>query len=261
VGEGDTGPNTGGMGAYAPAPILSAEIEAQVMEQIVRPTVAQMAKRGTPFEGVLYVGLMIENGQARLVEYNVRLGDPECQALMMRLGAQALDLMLACAQGRLADMQVGWADDHAVTVVMAAQGYPGSYEKGTRWRDAGRGRAGVERHGAGRDLARGAGSGLCNAGRRGLARRVLSQGYWLARPIGFFRNARPQGQRAPRRCPSSRCAGRWPPRGCCQRHRLAKRAARRLPAHARNHRPKAPAPARGRARGHPQIADKSRLGG
>src|SRR5690606_5077702 len=81
--------------------------------------------------GVLYAGLMIEEGQARLVEYNVRFGDPECQVLMMRLGAQALDLLLACAERRLADMAVNWADDHALTVVMAAKGYPGSYEKGS----------------------------------------------------------------------------------------------------------------------------------
>ncbi|SLN57931.1 Phosphoribosylamine--glycine ligase [Falsiruegeria litorea R37] len=131
VGEGDTGLNTGGMGAYSPAPVLSAEIEALAMDQIVRPTMAEMAKRGMPFQGVLYVGLMIKDGQPRLVEYNVRFGDPECQVLMMRLGAQAMDLMHAAAQGRLGQAQVNWADDHAITVVMAANGYPGSYEKGT----------------------------------------------------------------------------------------------------------------------------------
>lgn len=131
VGEGDTGLNTGGMGAYSPAPVLSAEIEALAMEQIVRPTMAEMAKRGMPFQGVLYAGLMIKDGQPRLVEYNVRFGDPECQVLMMRLGAQAMDLMHAAAQGRLGEAQVNWGDDHALTVVMAAKGYPGSYEKGT----------------------------------------------------------------------------------------------------------------------------------
>ena len=89
-----------------------------------------MARRGTPYQGVLYAGLMIHEGRARLVEYNVRFGDPECQVLMMRLGAQALDLMLACSEGRLAKARVNWADDHALTVVMAAQGYPGAYEKG-----------------------------------------------------------------------------------------------------------------------------------
>lgn len=132
VGDGDTGPNTGGMGAYSPAPVLTEALQAQVMERIIRPTIAEMAGREMPFQGVLYAGLMIEDGQARLVEYNVRFGDPECQVLMMRLGAQALDLMLACAEGRLAEAQVTWAEDHALTVVMAANGYPGDYEKGSR---------------------------------------------------------------------------------------------------------------------------------
>jgi phosphoribosylamine---glycine ligase len=132
VGDGDTGPNTGGMGAYSPAPVLSAGIENKAMEEIVRPTMAEMARRGTPYQGVLYAGLMIKDGQPRLVEYNVRFGDPECQVLMMRLGAQAMDLMHASAEGRLDTARVNWADDHAITVVMAAQGYPGSYGKGTR---------------------------------------------------------------------------------------------------------------------------------
>ena len=131
VGEGDTGPNTGGMGAYSPAPVLSPEIEAKAMEEIVKPTMKAMADRGMPYQGVLYAGLMIKDGQPRLVEYNVRFGDPECQVLMMRLGAQALDLMHAAAEGRLSEARVNWADDHAITVVMAANGYPGSYEKGT----------------------------------------------------------------------------------------------------------------------------------
>ena len=131
VGDGDTGPNTGGMGAYSPAPVLSDDVLAKAMAQIVEPTMAEMTKRGTPYHGVLYVGLMIKDGQPRLVEYNVRFGDPECQVLMMRLGGQALDLILACAQGELAGRKVHWADDHAMTVVMAANGYPGSYDKGT----------------------------------------------------------------------------------------------------------------------------------
>ncbi len=131
VGEGDTGPNTGGMGAYSPAPVLTDNVAETALAKIIRPTMAEMARRGTPYQGVLYAGLMIENGAPRLVEYNVRFGDPECQVLMMRLGAQALDLMLACAEGRLGEMAVNWADDHALTVVMAAQGYPGSYEKGS----------------------------------------------------------------------------------------------------------------------------------
>ena len=130
VGEGDTGPNTGGMGAYSPAPVLSDAVAEAALDEIVRPTIAEMARRGTPYQGVLYVGLMIRDGKPRLVEYNVRFGDPECQVLMMRLGAQAMDLMHAAAQSRLGEMRVNWADDHAITVVMAAKGYPGAYRKG-----------------------------------------------------------------------------------------------------------------------------------
>ena len=131
VGEGDTGPNTGGMGAYSPAPVMSDAVIAKAMNEIIKPTMAEMANRGTPFQGILFAGLMIENGQPRLVEYNVRFGDPECQVLMMRLGGQAFDLLHACAEGRLAEARVNWADDCALTVVLAAKGYPGSYEKGT----------------------------------------------------------------------------------------------------------------------------------
>jgi len=131
VGEGDTGPNTGGMGAYSPAPVLSDEIAEKALAEIIRPTMAEMAKRGMPYQGVLYAGLMIKDGQPRLVEYNVRFGDPECQVLMLRLGAQAMDLMHAAAEGRLNEAQVNWGDDHAMTVVLAAEGYPGSYEKGS----------------------------------------------------------------------------------------------------------------------------------
>jgi phosphoribosylamine--glycine ligase len=132
IGEGDTGPNTGGMGAYSPAPVLTDAIVQKALDEIVRPTMAEMLRRGMPYQGVLYVGLMIQDGQPRLVEYNVRFGDPECQVLMLRLGAQALDLLHACAEGRLAEAQVTWANDHAMTVVMAASGYPDAYQKGTR---------------------------------------------------------------------------------------------------------------------------------
>ena len=129
--DGDTGPNTGGMGAFSPAPVLTEAIQTQAMTQIVLPTIAEMARRGTPYQGVLYAGLMIEDGRARLVEYNARFGDPEAQVLMMRLGAQSLDLLLACAEGRLQGARVTWAEDHALTVVLAAQGYPGDYAKGS----------------------------------------------------------------------------------------------------------------------------------
>jgi len=132
--EGDKGPNTGGMGAYSPAPILTDALQEQVLAQIIRPTLREMARRGAPYQGVLYAGLMIADGQARLVEYNVRFGDPECQVLMMRLGAQVLDLLLACAEDRLDELRARFADDHALTVVMAARGYPGAHEKGSEIR-------------------------------------------------------------------------------------------------------------------------------
>ena len=131
AGEGDTGPNTGGMGAYSPAPVMTEAVTQKALDEIIRPCLAEMARRGTPFQGVLFAGLMISGGQPKLIEYNVRFGDPECQVIMMRLGAQAFDLIHAAAEGRLSEARVNWADDHAMTVVMAARGYPGSYEKGT----------------------------------------------------------------------------------------------------------------------------------
>ncbi len=128
--DGDHGPNTGGMGAYSPAPVLTDEIQNIALNTIVIPTLKEMARRGTPYQGVLYAGLMIENGQPRLVEYNARFGDPEAQVLCMRLGGQMLDLLLACAQGDISQSRVNWADDHALTIVMAANGYPGRYARG-----------------------------------------------------------------------------------------------------------------------------------
>ena len=129
--DGDEGPNTGGMGAYSPACVLTPEIQKIALEQIVQPTIDEMAKRGIPYEGILYAGLMIKDGLPRLVEYNARFGDPECQVLMLRLGAQVLDMLLACAEHRLKKAKINWADDHALTVVLAAKGYPGSYENNT----------------------------------------------------------------------------------------------------------------------------------
>ena len=121
AGDGDTGPNTGGMGAYSPAPVLTQAIQDDVMARIVRPTVAEMARRGTPFRGVLYAGLMIRDGQARLVEYNVRFGDPECQVLMMRLEDDLGELLLACAENRLAAAPpVNLAPDAALTLSFEA---------------------------------------------------------------------------------------------------------------------------------------------
>ncbi|MBL4808420.1 MAG: phosphoribosylamine--glycine ligase [Rhodobacteraceae bacterium] len=129
--DGDKGPNTGGMGAYSPAAVMTDAVTQKAMSEIIEPTIAEMARRGTPFQGVLFAGFMVENGQPRLVEYNVRFGDPECQALCIRLGAQMLEVLLACAEGTLDKTQVNWADDHALTIVMAANGYPGDYQKGS----------------------------------------------------------------------------------------------------------------------------------
>jgi phosphoribosylamine--glycine ligase len=128
--DGDRGPNTGGMGAYSPAPLMTPDVTEAALSRIVRPTLAEMVRRGTPFHGILYVGLMVQDGAPRLVEYNVRFGDPEAQVLAMRLGAQLLDACHACATGRLADARVNFAADHALTVVMAAPGYPGDYPRG-----------------------------------------------------------------------------------------------------------------------------------
>ena len=131
VGDGDTGPNTGGMGAYSPAPVVTEEVAERVMARIVRPTVAAMKAEGAPFRGVLYAGLMIENGEPRLLEYNVRFGDPECQALMVRLASDLLPALVASADGVLDMFDLRWHEDAALTVVMAAKGYPGDYARGS----------------------------------------------------------------------------------------------------------------------------------
>ncbi len=130
VGDGDTGPNTGGMGAYAPATVLTPALETRVMREIVRPSVAAMAAAGTPFCGVLFAGLMLTSAGPRLIEYNVRFGDPECQVLMMRLADDLLPLLRDAATGMLADRPVAWRDEAALAVVMAANGYPGAPETG-----------------------------------------------------------------------------------------------------------------------------------
>ena len=129
--DGDKGPNTGGMGAYSPAPIMTEALSRQVMNEIVMPTVRAMQARGTPFKGVLYAGLMIKDGAAKLIEYNVRFGDPEAQVLMLRLKSDLLPDLLATAEERLAGIVLDWHDDPALCVVMAANGYPGAYFTGT----------------------------------------------------------------------------------------------------------------------------------
>ncbi|XP_072960444.1 phosphoribosylamine--glycine ligase-like [Typha angustifolia] len=133
VGDGDTGPNTGGMGAYSPAPILTKELQSIVMETIILPTVKGMAAEGCKFVGVLYAGLMIEkvSGLPKLIEYNVRFGDPECQALMMRLESDLAEVLLAACKGELGQVSLSWSPESAMVVVMASRGYPGVYQKGS----------------------------------------------------------------------------------------------------------------------------------
>jgi phosphoribosylamine--glycine ligase len=131
VGDGDTGPNTGGMGAYSPAPVMTQEMIDRTMRDIIEPTLAGMKARGHPFKGVLYGGLMITKRGPELIEYNVRFGDPECQVLMMRLKDDILLLMKAAVDGTLGTMSARWRDEAALTVVMAANGYPGAYTKGS----------------------------------------------------------------------------------------------------------------------------------
>ena len=126
--DGDTGPNTGGMGAYSPAPVLPPALQTIAMEKFIQPTVAAMKARGTPYMGVLYLGLMITPEGPKLVEYNCRFGDPECQVLMPRLKSDLLAALLAAREGKLEPLE--WHADPALTVVMASKGYPGSYEKG-----------------------------------------------------------------------------------------------------------------------------------
>lgn len=136
VGEGDTGPNTGGMGAYSPAPVFTKSVEDKVMEQIIVPTVKGMAAEGHPFKGVLFAGLMIDDaGNPKLIEYNIRFGDPECQVLMTRLKSDVIDILDGAASGELDKVKPEWHDETAMVVVMAAKGYPGSYDKGTEIRN------------------------------------------------------------------------------------------------------------------------------
>jgi phosphoribosylamine--glycine ligase len=134
VGDGDTGPNTGGMGAYSPAPALTEVLQAEITERIITPTVAGMAAEGTPFTGVLYAGLMLTDEGPRLLEYNVRFGDPECQVLMLRLRSDILPALVAACDGALDKFDLRWSDDAALTVVMATEGYPGAYAKGSEIR-------------------------------------------------------------------------------------------------------------------------------
>lgn len=198
VGDGDTGPNTGGMGAYSPAPVMTPEMTRRVTDEIIRPTVRGMAARGTPFKGVLYLGVMITKNGPKLYEYNVRFGDPEAQVLMMRLKSDLLSALIATADGVLATFDLRWHDDPALTVVMAAKGYPGDYAKGTEIRglDAARKVPGVEIFHAGtrregnRLLATG-GRVLCVTARGKTVGEAQQRAYEAVRAIdwpgGFYR--------------------------------------------------------------------------
>ena len=134
--DGDTGPNTGGMGAYSPAPVMTRELYEETLERVIWPTVRGLAARGTPYQGVLYAGLMLTADGPRLVEYNARFGDPETQVMMMRMESDLLELLHATATGTLAGHDVAWKEQYALTVILATKGYPGSYDKGSEIRGA-----------------------------------------------------------------------------------------------------------------------------
>ena len=134
VGDGDTGPNTGGMGAYSPPPAFTEALQAQVMAECITPVLAELARRGTPFQGVLFAGLMLTPEGPKLLEFNVRFGDPECQALMLRLKSDLLPALLAAAQGGLREFDLRWEKLASILVVLAAEGYPGPLRKGTEIR-------------------------------------------------------------------------------------------------------------------------------
>ncbi len=133
--DGDKGPNTGGMGAYSPAPVLPPSLQQIAMDKFIKPTVAAMAERGRSYQGVLYLGLMITKDGPKLVEYNCRFGDPECQVLMPRLKSDLLTTLIAMRDGQLHNLDLRWSDETALTVVMASKGYPGEYAKGTEIRN------------------------------------------------------------------------------------------------------------------------------
>ena len=177
VGDGDRGANTGGMGAYSPAAVMTPAMRERVLAEIVRPTIAAMAARGTPFRGVLFAGLMIGAEGPKLIEYNVRFGDPETQVLVMRLKSDLLTALVATADGALGAFDLRWHDDAALTVVMAAKGYPGTYAKGSEIRGLDRAAAvpGVEIFHAGTEHR---GNGIVASGGRVLA--VTARGMTVA---------------------------------------------------------------------------------
>ncbi len=166
--DGDKGPNTGGMGAYSPAPVMTEAMCARVMEEMIKPTLRALAAMGSPYKGVLYAGVMVTKDGPKLVEYNARFGDPECQVLMLRMMSDIVPALIACADGELKHFSLRWFDDAALTVIMATKGYPGDYGRAdlprrhrSRWQArAGQWRAGAERERRGADRRGGAPPGL-----------------------------------------------------------------------------------------------------
>ena len=129
VGEGDTGPNTGGMGAYSPAPLLTDKVEEKIKKKIIEPTLKAMKNLGHPYKGFLYAGLMINEGEPFLVEYNIRMGDPECQVLMMRLETDLLEIIDCAIKNKLSSLKIGWTKKNSITIVLCSKGYPSNYIK------------------------------------------------------------------------------------------------------------------------------------
>ena len=129
VGEGDTGPNTGGMGAYSPAPLLTNELENKIKKKIIEPTLLAMKKLGHPYTGFLYAGLMINKNEPYLIEYNIRMGDPECQVLMMRLRTDLLEIIDCAIKNKISSLKIEWKDKSCITIVLCAKGYPNNYVK------------------------------------------------------------------------------------------------------------------------------------
>jgi len=172
VGDGDTGPNTGGMGAYSPAPCATPELESEIRRRIIEPTVEAMAREGRPFKGVLYAGLMLTADGPKLIEYNVRFGDPECQALLPRLKSDLLPALIAARDGVLGDFDLRWREEAAVCVVLAARGYPDDPLKGTEIR-------GLDR------AAQEPGVILFQAGTRRQADRLIADGGRVINVVGL----------------------------------------------------------------------------
>ena len=203
--DGDKGPNTGGMGAYSPAPVMTEAMCARVMDEMIYPTLRALSAMGAPYKGVLYAGVMVTKDGPKLVEYNARFGDPECQVLMLRMMSDIVPALIACADGQLKNFSLRWFDDVALTVIMATKGYPGDYGKGSVIE-------GLD------DAAKIEGVEIFHAGTK--ARRRKNSRQWRARAERLRRSARPSPRRssAPMQAVDQhQMAGRLLP----PRHRLA----------------------------------------